>query len=65
MTEEHEELVCEKSPDKQHHYKASMAQSLVYIHNGSHTCRNCVFCGRIKCITTYYDEPDLLEYPTK
>jgi len=62
---EHEELVCEKSPDKKHHYKASNMQSLVYITNGSHTCRNCHYCGRQKCITVHYPEPNPLEYPTE
>ena len=56
--------VCEKSPDKKHHYVASEMQSLVYIPNGSHTCMKCHYCGKQRCRTVYFPEPDPLTYPT-
>jgi len=57
--------MCPTSPDKRHHFKASVAQSLVYIENGSHTCRNCVFCGVQKCKTSFWGAPDPLSYPSE
>jgi len=59
-----DDKVCEKSPDKKHHYEMSMSQHMIYVHNGSHTCYICHFCTKTKCVTTHRDAPNPLELPT-
>ena len=59
-----EDKVCEKSPDKKHHYEMSSAQHAVYVINGSHTCYQCHYCNKQRCVTTTWDPPNPLTFPT-